>query len=221
MGRAFEEVSVKRALGVAALLSLLGIFLLGIWDLFPLGSPRPWRGLAEVYGAGNGVAAVVLGSRLYDTLLEVLVFALAMVGVRYTLKPLGRWREPIVPERGVIREMADILLPLIVVFSVYLAASGHLGPGGGFPAGAIAGSGFLLLGMAKGIERLSREIHEGALESWEYGAIVFLLLLGLSSFLIGPWRGSALAGFNLLIGIEVAIGTWVVLHYFGSHRGEI
>lgn len=212
---------MRKGFGVTLLAILLGVLLYGGVNLFPLGEAPTWKGLASTYGARNGVAAIVLGARLYDTLLEVLVFALAMVGVRYTLKPLGRWREPVIPERGVIREMADILLPVIIVFSVYLAASGHLGPGGGFPAGAIAGSGLLLLAMAKGIDRLSHELHEGSLELMEYGAIAALWGLGLVGLALGL-RGSAfLVLYNILIGVEVTIGTWVVLHYFASHRGEI
>ena len=208
-------------MAISSLGALLAILLWGTLGLFPLGEVRPWREVARAYGAVNGVAAVVLGARLYDTLLEVLVFALAMVGVRYTLRPLGRWREPVVPERGVVREVADILLPLIAVFSVYLAASGHLGPGGGFPAGAIAGSGLLLLALAKGVERLSREIHEASLERAEYGSIAALFVLALWSFALG-FRGPVfLAALNLLIGLEVAVGAWVVLHFFASHRGEI
>ncbi|MCD6540618.1 hypothetical protein J7K76_02145 [Candidatus Bipolaricaulota bacterium] len=212
---------MKRALTIALLATLLGILLFGLTDLFPPAEVRPWAEMARAYGAGNGVASIVLGSRLYDTLLEVLVFALAMVGVRYTLKPLGKWREPVVPERGVVREMADVLLPVIIVFAVYLAASGHLGPGGGFPAGAIAGSGLLLLAMAKGIERLSRELHEGTLEPLEYGTIAVLLVLGCLSIPLNHRGSGLLVVFNLLIGIEVTIGAWVVLHYFASHRGEI
>ncbi|NOX45086.1 MAG: hypothetical protein GXO72_05090 [Caldiserica bacterium] len=212
---------MKRWSTLVALSAIAAPLVYGLIAIPPRGAAPPWRDLAAAYGAGNGVAAVVLGARLYDTLLEVLVFALAMVGVRYTLHPLGRWREPAIPERGVVREMADVLLPVVVVFSVYLAASGHLGPGGGFPAGAIAGSGLLLLAMAKGVERLSRELHEGTLELLKYGAIAVLLVLGMTGIPLGPRGSGFLVLYNLLIGIEVTIGTWVVLHHFAAHRGEI
>lgn len=212
---------MKRGFAAALLAAFLGFLLFGLADLFPLSGVRPWAETARAHGAANGVAAIVLGSRLYDTLLEALVFALAMVGVRYTLRPLGRWPRPAVPERGVVREVADILLPVVIVFAAYLAASGHLGPGGGFPAGAIAGSGLLLLAMAKGIERLSRELHEGALELAEYGAIAALIAVGILGLPLGLRGSGLLVLFNFLIGVEVTVGTWVVLHYFGSHRGEI
>ena len=69
MGGALEEVSVKRALTIALLATLLGILLFGLTDLFPPAEVRPWAEMARAYGAGNGVASIVLGSRLYDTLL--------------------------------------------------------------------------------------------------------------------------------------------------------
>jgi len=211
---------VKGWLGIGAVLVFLGLLAFGLSGGL-LGEVRPWEALALHYGARNGVAAIVLGARLYDTLLEVLVFALAMVGVRYTLRPLGRWPEPVIPERGVVREVADLLLPVVLVFAVYLAASGHLGPGGGFPAGAIAGTGLLLLALAKGVEQLSRELHEGTLETLKYGAIALLFTLGVVGHLMDTSGARLLVLYNLLIGLEVTVGAWVVLHYFAVHRGEL
>ena len=211
---------MKGWLGIGAVLVFLGVLVFGLSGGL-MGEVHPWGALALHYGARNGVAAIVLGARLYDTLLEVLVFALAMVGVRYTLRPLGRWPGPLIPERGVVREMADLLLPVVMVFAVYLAASGHLGPGGGFPAGAIAGTGLLLLALAKGVDRLSRELHEGTLEALKYGAIALLFSLGVGGHLADASGGRLLVLYNLLIGLEVTVGTWVVLHYFAAHRGEL
>ena len=94
---------MKGWLGIGAVLVFLGVLVFGLSGGL-MGEVHPWGALALHYGARNGVAAIVLGARLYDTLLEVLVFALAMVGVRYTLRPLGRWPGPLIPERGVVRE---------------------------------------------------------------------------------------------------------------------
>ena len=168
------------------------------------------------------MAAVVLGARLWDTLIEVLVFAMAMVGVRIALRPLGKAQEPPpVPESHLLSQAADLMIAPIAVFALYLAASGHLGPGGGFPAGAILGSGLLLLALAQGTERLARNIHERGLERLEYGVVALLIFGGMGVALAGspgsPWFIAA----NLLIGLEVAIGAWVVLHRFVAHRGEL
>jgi len=206
----------------AVTLTLVGLLLFASLSL-PPGSEAPdLEAIAGRYGVRNAVAAVVLGARLWDTLLEVLVFAMAMVGVRIALRPLGKAQEPPpVPESHLLSQAADLLIGPIAVFALYLAASGHLGPGGGFPAGAILGSGLLLLALAQGTERLARNIHERGLERLEYGVVALLISGGMGAALVGspgsPWLITA----NLLIGLEVGIGAWVVLHRFVAHRGEL
>jgi len=212
---------MKWAAGIA-ILGLVVLMAMGTWSLFPRPDVPSWEEETTAWGAENAVAAIVLGARLWDTLFEVLVYAMAMVGVRLALRPL-RQAEPQapLPETPLLRRAADVLLGPIVVFSIYLAASGHLGPGGGFPAGALLGSGLLLLALAKGAERLGGELHEPALELWEYGAIALLLAVGGGVVLLG-WRGEhVLLGADFLIAVVVAIGAWVVLHNFASSRGEI
>lgn len=205
-----------------AILALLSLVAVGTRHLFPRPDVAPWQEPTTQYGAENAVAAIVLGARLWDTLLEVLVYAMAIAGVKMALGGLSRARPlPPVPETPLLRRSADVLLGPIVILSLYIAASGHLGPGGGFPAGAILGSGLLLLALAKGVERLSQELHEATLERGEYGAIAALLALG-GAFLCLGFPGSRfLVSANLLITLEVAIGAWVVLHYFARARGEV
>lgn len=212
---------MKWAAGIG-ILGLVVLVAVGTWSLFPRPEVPPWAEETAVWGAENAVAAIVLGARLWDTLFEILVYAMAIVGVRLALRPL-RWTVsvPPLPETPFLRRAADVLLGPIVVFSVYLAASGHLGPGGGFPAGALLGSGLLLLALAKGTGRLGGELHEPALERGEYGAIALLLAVGGGVLFLGWKGGSLFVGLNLLIAVEVAIGAWVVLHHFASTRGEV
>lgn len=211
-----------KVLTAVSLLGLMGLVALGVSGVFPrppLPDPAP---VAAAWGAENAVAAIVLGVRLWDTLFEILVYAMTIVGVKLGLRLL-RWERtvPPVPETPLLRRSADILLGPVVVFALYVALSGHLGPGGGFPAGAILGTALLLLVLAKGVERLSAEIHEPALEWAEYGAILAALGLAGALLVVGR-RGSAyLIAANVLIALEVAIGAWVVLHRFASSRGEV
>jgi len=211
-----------RCLSGIAVAGLCGLLFFAGLGLFPRGEVPPWEGATRALGAENAVAAIVLGARLWDTLLEVLVFAVAMVGVRIALRPLGQAGSPSpLPESHLVQRAADVLIGPIGVFALYLAASGHLGPGGGFPAGAIMGSGLLLLALAKGAERVAQEIHERTLEHLKYGAIALLFAGGVALTLaraLGSWSFIAA---NLLIGLEVAIGAWVVLHSFATHRGEV
>ncbi len=205
-----------------ATLTLGGLIGWATTGLFPRPPLPPWEAVTSQWGARNAVAAVVLGARLYDTLLEVLVFSMALVGVRWALRPLPQTEgRPPVAESPLLERAADVLLPAIGVFGVYLAASGHLGPGGGFPAGAILGSGLLLLALARGIRALARELPQPLLSRLEYGGLAALIVLGGGSLTLG-WRGAWLLVLaNLLILAKVSTGAWVVLEHFAAHRGEV
>lgn len=51
---------------------------------------------------------------------------------------------------------AKILLPLILLFGLYVQFHGDYGPGGGFQAGVIFASGFILYGLIYGLEQAQR-----------------------------------------------------------------
>ncbi|MGB9757466.1 MAG: MnhB domain-containing protein [Candidatus Bipolaricaulaceae bacterium] len=119
------------------------------------------------------------------------------------------------------RRSADLLFGPILVFAIYVAASGHIGPGGGFPAGVIVGSGLLLLALAKGTEQLAAELYEPKLEGLEYAAVLATLVLGALVLIFGLRSATAFVAGNILIALEVAIGAWAVLHRFAAARGEV
>jgi len=203
-------------LGLAA---LLGLGIAGVWPRPEFPDPDP---IATEWDVENAVAAIVLGVRLWNTLFEVLVYALAMVGVRFFLSGM-RWQGILPPlaETPLLRRSADLLFGPILVFAVYVAVSGHIGPGGGFPAGIILGSGLLLLALAKGVEHLSTELYEPKLEGLEYVAVAATLFLGAIVLIMGVRSSAAFVAGNLLVALEVAIGAWVVVHRFASARGEV
>lgn len=205
-----------------SLLGLVGLLALGVSGVFPRPALPPVDEMAAEWGAENVVAAIVLGVRLWDTLFEILVYTMTMVGVKLGLRLL-RWEHTTasVRETPLLRRSADLLLGPVVVFALYVAVSGHLGPGGGFPAGAILGTALLLLALAKGVERLSAEIHEPTLEWAEYGAIVVILAVAGGMLLMGRRGSGYLIVANVLIALEGGIGAWVVLHRFASSRGEV
>lgn len=206
------------AVGLLGLAFLLGLGISGIWPRPKFPDPDE---IAIAWDVENVVAAIVLGVRLWDTLFEVLVYALAMVGVRFFLGALRWRREAPVAETPLLRRSADLLFGPTTVFSLYVAASGHIGPGGGFPAGVILGSGLLLLALAKGVERLSAELYEPKLEGLEYVAVFAALILGAVVLILGVRSAAAFVAANLVIALEVAIGAWVVLHRFALARGEV
>ena len=52
----------------------------------------------------------------------------------------------------VLRIVAKLLIPLILLFGLYVQFHGDFGPGGGFQAGVIFGAGFILYALVFGVE---------------------------------------------------------------------
>ncbi|MDP6692513.1 MAG: Na(+)/H(+) antiporter subunit B [Alphaproteobacteria bacterium] len=52
----------------------------------------------------------------------------------------------------VLRIISKLLIPFIMLFALYVQFHGDFGPGGGFQAGVIFGSAFILYGLIFGLE---------------------------------------------------------------------
>lgn len=97
----------------------------------------------QVSGVENPVTAVLLNFRAYDTLLELGVLLLALLGV-WSLGNIPRRRET--PPGAVLDTLSRLLVPLLILVAGYLFWAGASAPGGAFQAGAVlAAAGVLLL----------------------------------------------------------------------------
>ncbi len=56
----------------------------------------------------------------------------------------------------VLRVISKLLIPLILLFALYVQMHGDYGPGGGFQAGVIFGSGLVLYGLVFGVPAARR-----------------------------------------------------------------
>ncbi len=109
-------------------------------------------------GHGRNIVNVILVDfRAFDTLAEITVLATAAIGVRALLQLTADQREAPAPAGPVaspiFRTAARLLMPLLLVFSVFLLLRGHNEPGGGFVGGLVAASAFALYGIAFGVQR--------------------------------------------------------------------
>lgn len=98
-------------------------------------------------GVGNSVTAVLLNFRGYDTLLEIAVLTVALVGV-WALGPSPRIEES--DASPILLAMNGVLIPLVPVICGYLLWVGATLPGGAFQAGSVlaaAGVLFILSGQ--------------------------------------------------------------------------
>ncbi|MEW5826544.1 MAG: MnhB domain-containing protein [Candidatus Bipolaricaulota bacterium] len=232
----------RRAMPWAAV-AVVAAFCGLVLSQFGLGQERAsdaelWMRAAASLGARNVVSAIILGVRLLDTLVEVIVFTVAVLGVRYFLKIQEESTKAgeEIPESPLVAASSAILLPGILMLGAYVTVCGHLSPGGGFSGGAIAASALLLAAASLGAERVSARFAESRFERVEWGALAILLLVTLAPALLGRAvttdllpagvRGNLASGgtilpYNVLISVKVFLGSWVIVHHFLRHRGEI
>lgn len=122
------------------------------------------NGLQET-GAVNIVTGMILDYRAFDTLGESHVLFIATCTVLILLRKDRKNDElddedrdrRLEPKNDVILQTAArFLVPLIVIFGIYIILCGHLGPGGGFSGGAVIGAGIILYVTAFGFEKTEK-----------------------------------------------------------------
>ena len=140
----------------AAVRSLAGLLALGLgtlvgWVVLTLPESTGLREAVAAQmdrsGVTHPVTAVLLNFRGYDTLLEVAVLLLALIGT-WSLRLAPAERSPDRPGL-VLRELVRLLVPLLVVIAGYLLWLGAHAPGGAFQAGALLAAAGVLLMLAE------------------------------------------------------------------------
>jgi multicomponent Na+:H+ antiporter subunit B len=66
-------------------------------------------------------------------------------------------------DNPVLRIVAKIIIPMILLFALYVQFHGDFGPGGGFQAGVIFAAGFILYGLVFGTEALRSAVPPSVL----------------------------------------------------------
>ena len=168
-------------------------------ELSRLGQYYAEQGPREL-GAPNLVTAVVVTYRGLDTLGEVTVLFISAAGVGLLLRRTRREQDDEDLEQGdreeetagvhkpaseIVETATELLLPMVILFGIYVFLNGHLSPGGGFQGGAIIASGtmFLLLALPEShISRLMIAIIE-SLSGFSYVIVGVLGVLLAGGFL--------------------------------------
>jgi multicomponent K+:H+ antiporter subunit A len=129
---------------------------------------RPFRSLSDFYlansmpggGGANVVNVILVDFRGYDTFGEIIVLAIAALGIAAMMgKPLSARRaadqdgRPWSPDLHplMLSVLTSLLLPLALMVAVFIFMRGHNLPGGGFVAGLVTGIALILLYIANGI----------------------------------------------------------------------
>jgi multicomponent Na+:H+ antiporter subunit A len=111
-------------------------------------------------GHGRNIVNVLLVDfRAFDTLGEITVLATAAIGVRALLRLAASETAPAPPVTSpIFRTAVRGLMPLLLLFSLFLLMRGHNEPGGGFVGGLVAAAAFALYGIAYGVEQARRAL---------------------------------------------------------------
>jgi len=200
-----------------------GLSLLAAAAVVPVGLavaalPRDFAGLVAPVlravpetGATHPVTSVLLDFRGYDTLLEIAVLVLAVLGA-WAARGRGEGAPSRAPDPGPLLTAAvRVVLPLSVVMAGVLLWIGAFMPGGAFQAGTVLGTA-LVLGSLSGVVRLGR------LPAWLVRAV---LALGFAVFLVVAGGTAASSGrlldyplahaAGLLLAIEAALTLSIAL----------
>lgn len=158
------------------------------------------RGVQET-GAVNIVSGMILDYRAFDTLGESNVLFIAVCAVMIFLRRGSGSRESAQlrecadaegadsayePKNDIIlQRVAAILVPIVLLFGLYVILNGHLGPGGGFSGGAVMGAGLILYLNAYGFAKTERFFTARTYKVISCSALAFYALAKAYSFFCG------------------------------------
>lgn len=143
------------------------------------------QGLEET-GAVNAVAGMILDYRAFDTFGESTVLFAATMSVVLLLRGGNRpGRKEARETDRVLGQMGRILIPMVVMFGIYVVLNGHLSPGGGFSGGTVLGCGLILGALVLGEERMEQLFPARRLTQMTVGCLLAYGVIKGYSFFTG------------------------------------
>lgn len=107
----------------------------------------------------------------------------------------------------IVRTVADILFPFILIFGFYIVIHGHLTPGGGFQGGAVIATGVILLLVAHRYSDVVDQIAPENLKLAELIGLILFIATAIAAVVLGTaFLGNWLANTGLLFGDMVTFG---------------
>ena len=181
---------IKRIFSFLLLIGFIYVFFIIVSNiedktaLTGVGKQYVERSSEKELGAMNIVTAIIVTYRGLDTLGEVAVLFIAATGIAVLLR---RKKKPIAnankrKSSEILITGSRLLVPIMIMFGVYIFLNGHLSPGGGFQGGAVIASAIMLLFLAL-IEYGIKHKVFGWIESLSGFLYIFVGVLGI--YLLG------------------------------------
>ena len=99
----------------------------------------------------------------------------------------------------ILRITAKLLIPFIILFALYVQFHGDFGPGGGFQAGVIFSTAFILYTLVYGLETAERIIPIHILKIFASLGVLIYAGTGVASLLLG----SQFLNYNVLADVAI------------------
>jgi len=133
----------------------------------------------------------------------------------------------------ILRVIAKIMIPFILLFAVYVQFHGDFGPGGGFQAGVIIAAGIIFYGIIFGLETTRRIVPSWLVETMLAAGVLIYAGVGLAGLLLGgnyldyfvlahdPVHGQERGIFWVEVGVAVTVsGVMLKIFYMFGGRGK-
>jgi len=188
------------------------------------------KGMEET-GAVNLVTGIILDYRAFDTLGESHVLFTAAIAVLVLLFDAKAEKQDLLENKdfdltkdSIFREAIRFLLPVILLFGIYVIMNGHLSPGGGFSGGAILGAGLMLHALAFGFKETEKIVNRKSYSAMVVCALCFYSLSKAYSFftgangmhsIISAGTPGRIFSAGLILPLNVAVGLVVACTMYG------
>lgn len=161
---------MRYLLDTVVLLGLFGLLAIAILSLpvEPAGLTAAAQQQLADSGVDNPVTAVLLNFRSYDTMLEIAVLLLALIGA-WSIAPPAQTLAPL--NDASLDSLIRLLVPVLVIGAGYILWIGSFAPGGAFQAGAILAAALVVMQLAAVPQALALGSQRGLLA---VGLAVFL-----------------------------------------------
>jgi multicomponent Na+:H+ antiporter subunit B len=134
----------------------------------------------------------------------------------------------------VLRVVAKVFLPFILLFALYVQFHGDFGPGGGFQAGVIIAAAIIFYALIYGLPNARRIVPEALVERMMAAGVLIYAGVGIAGLLLGgnfldyfvlardPVAGQHRGIFWVEIGVAVTVsGVMLKIFYMFADRGNI
>lgn len=196
-------------------------------------APRYLNDSMNEVGIPNVVTSILASYRGYDTLGETLVIFTAGIGVLSLLMVSRRTKEKALQKvpadmqhQIILRVVAKMMLPLILIFALYVQFHGDYGPGGGFQAGVIFAAGIILYTMLFGLSLTQKVIKTEVLEQLTAFGVLLYAGVGIACMLLGgnfldynvlrhdPVHGQHLGILLVELGVGITVAAVMITLFF-------